>query len=279
MHFIIAIWGLLISLPSFSQYKILNKQRQRLNLEQLADSVSGAGVVLYGELHNDSITHVLQQDLAKLLLDRKDSSIILGGEFFEADDQIIINEYLSQLIEYRHLTREAKLWPNFEEDYKPLLDLSLSSGIPFIATNIPRRYASMVARFGMTALDGIDKKALQWITPLPFEVDTSLPGYKAFYEMGHGGGMDPEKMIYAQAIKDATMAHFIEQNLNKGELFLHVNGAYHSNHYEGIYWYLKKKNPEINISTISTVYEGDSWEFIADFIIVVPRPEKEEGQK
>ena len=81
----------------------------------------------------------------------------------------------------------------------------------------------------------------------------------------------------AQAIKDATMAHFILENLEEGNIFLHLNGAYHSNNDEGINWYLRyySESP-LEIMTISTV-EQESAESLqgenhglADFIIVVP---------
>jgi hypothetical protein len=49
------------------------------------------------------------------------------------------------------------------------------------------------------------------------------------------------------------MAHFILKNYAKGQLFLHFNGAYHSDNYEGILWYLKQAQPAMNYITISTV--------------------------
>lgn len=84
-----------------------------------------------------------------------------------------------------------------------------------------------------------------------------------------------ENMPKAQAIKDATMAHFIVQNARKGELFLHFNGSYHSNNFEGIVWYLKKYNPALKIATITMVEGEDGVQFtpdnlgLANFIIVI----------
>ena len=51
----------------------------------------------------------------------------------------------------------------------------------------------------------------------------------------------------AQAIKDATMAHFILENWEKGKTFIHYNGSYHSDNFEGIVWYLKQENPNLYI--------------------------------
>jgi hypothetical protein len=80
----------------------------------------------------------------------------------------------------------------------------------------------------------------------------------------------------AQAVKDATMAHFVLANWSKGKLFIHYNGSYHSSNFEGIVWYLKKFNPELIIATIETVQQDDIDKMekesnsIASFIIAIP---------
>jgi uncharacterized iron-regulated protein len=81
-------------------------------------------------------------------------------------------------------------------------------------------------------------------------------------------------MAKSQAVKDATMAYFILKN-KKGP-FLHFNGSYHSQNYEGISWYLKKGDPNLKIATIHSV-EQDSIDKLeeankntADFIICIP---------
>lgn len=89
---------------------------------------------------------------------------------------------------------------------------------------------------------------------------------------GHGGSNLPK----AQAIKDATMAHFILQYYQNGSLFIHFNGAYHSDFYEGILWYLKKNRPELKYATITTVSQKNIGQLEAehlgraDYIICVP---------
>jgi uncharacterized iron-regulated protein len=81
----------------------------------------------------------------------------------------------------------------------------------------------------------------------------------------------------AQAIKDATMAHFILINLKKGAKFIHLNGAYHSDNFEGIVWFLRQANPELKILTISSG-EQDNIQKLedetigkADYIILTPK--------
>ena len=98
---------------------------------------------------------------------------------------------------------------------------------------------------------------------------------RAAISLRNGGHANPN-FPKAQAIKDATMAQFILENYEKGKLVLHFQGAYHSDNYQGIMWYLLQQNPDLNIVTISTkeqkeidVLDEES-ENIANFIIVVP---------
>ncbi|MDZ7755862.1 MAG: ChaN family lipoprotein [Rhodohalobacter sp.] len=124
-----------------------------------------------------------------------------------------------------------------------------------IATNIPRRYASAVYGGGLEVLDELSAEAKQWMMPLPVEVDTDLPGYQNMLEMAQGhGGMN---IVYAQAVKDATMAHFILTNLEENSRIFHLNGSYHSNDYEGIVWYVKRDRPELRVLTINTIVVDD----------------------
>ena len=71
------------------------------------------------------------------------------------------------------------------------------------------------------------------------------------------------------------MAHRIVSELIINTTFLHFNGSFHSNYYEGIYWYIKQYRPETTIKTINTILvedinSVDKSEFeTADFILAV----------
>ena len=235
-------------------YKIFNKSGDEVSYEDMIDRLREANIVMFGEQHNNPICHWLQYEVTKDLFETKKSSLILGAEMFEADDQIIVNEYLKGQITDKSFEQEAKLWSNYKTDYKPLLDFAKTNNLEFIATNIPRRYASLVYSKGFEGLDSLSQDAYLLIAPLPITVDLELKCYKDILEKaeGHGG----ENLPYAQAIKDATMAYFILNNYKSGDLFLHFEGAYHSDNFEGIVWYLKKDKPKLDIVTISSVEQN-----------------------
>lgn len=255
-------------------YILYNSNGEKANYQQMLNEAKRADIVLFGELHDNPICHWLQLELTKDLYQEKKDKLVLGAEMFEADDQIALNEYLQGKISEKTLKDEVKLWNNFVTDYKPLLDFAKKNKLNFVAANIPRRYANMVYSKGLAVLDSVDADAKKWIAPLPMKYDANLKCYKDIFESagGHGGDNLPK----SQAIKDATMAHFIMKNYNKGQLFLHYNGAYHSNYHQSIEWYLKQLNPNLKVFVISSTEQKDTSKLdeetngAGDYIICTP---------
>ncbi|RUA16198.1 MAG: iron-regulated protein, partial [Flavobacteriia bacterium] len=244
---------------------------KKVSYEKMLKSLEKKDMVLFGELHNNPIAHWLQYELTSDLYTKR--PLILGAEMVEADNQDELDAYLAGTIDYKALDSTARLWNNHKTDYAPLVDFAKDKKLVFVASNVPRRYASIVYKGGFEALDTLSVEEKSWIAPLPIAFDAELPGYQNILKMmgDHGS----PTLVMAQAIKDATMAYFILKNYQEGSLFLHYNGAYHSNDYEGILWYLKKDRPDLKYGTISTVTQDDVHKLedenkgIADFIICV----------
>jgi len=272
-YFLLAI--ILVSLAVQAQdkqgYQLYTKEGKKTTYDKLLKAAVGTDVLFFGEQHDNSLVHWLQLELTKDLAAKK--PLVLGAEMMEADNQKQLNQYLAGQIDQKAFDTLARLWNNHKTDYKPLVDFAKEKHYPFVATNIPRRYASLVYKQGFEALDKLTPEEKAWIAPLPIAYDAQLPGYKEMLAMagGHGGDNLPK----AQAVKDATMGHFIAQNLRPGTIFVHYNGSYHSDGFEGINWYLKKDKPGIKIITIAAVTQKDidklEAEFLnkADFILVV----------
>ncbi|MBS4012582.1 MAG: ChaN family lipoprotein [Bacteroidetes bacterium] len=256
-------------------YKIYDKDGNISDFQKMLDSSLKSDIILFGELHNNPISHWLQISLTKEIYAKKSDKLILGAEMFETDNQLILNEYLQGKITERNFKAEAKMWNNYDTDYKPLVEFAKNNNIPFVGTNIPRRYAALVHRQGFDALLGLEYDAMKYLPPLPVPYDAELPSYKTMLEMQGMPAHSNENLPKAQAIKDATMAHFILKNFSQGKVFLHFHGAYHSDNYEGIFWYLTQYGKKDNLITITTVEQDNLNELHelnkgkADFIIVV----------
>jgi len=260
---------------SFSQdkpaYVLYNKDGKKVKYSKMLNTVSGADILLFGEFHNNPIAHWLQLEVTKDLKEKR--SLILGAEMFEADNQEQLNAYLQGKITAKGFDSSARLWKNYPTDYAPLVNFAKANSIVFAATNIPRRYASLVSKRGFEVLDSLPANEKNWIAPLPIPYDPELPGYKTMLEMmkDHGSPNMPK----AQASKDATMAHFILKYYQPGSLFIHYNGSFHSENYDGIVWYLKKQQPDLKYATITVVSQKDINKLLdenknkADYIICV----------
>jgi uncharacterized iron-regulated protein len=254
-------------------FSLYTQEGEKISYDTMLDSLSKTNVVLFGEFHNNPISHWLQFEVVSDLKTSK-TNLAIGAEMFETDTQSVLNLYLKDSLTEPKFKEEARVWSNYSTDYRPLVELAKRDSIPYIATNIPRPYATSVYKNGgFSALDSLPKNELKWIAPLPIPFDINLSSYQNMLDMmgGHGG----EDLVKAQAIKDATMAHFILENLKPNQVFVHLNGSYHSNSFEGIYWYLKTYRENLNILTLTTVEQKNVHQLkeehkgVANFIIVV----------
>jgi len=260
-------------------YNLYDNEGKNVRYEKMIEKISAADVVFFGELHDNPVAHWLEYEITADLYKVAGDRLIMGAEMFEADNQLLLNEYLGSEYEADKFEAEVKLWKNYKTDYKPLVEFAKENKLPFIATNVPRRYASMVSRGGFEELDSLSAEAKRYLAPLPISYDPELKCYKDMMSMpgmpGMGARPNPN-FPRAQAIKDATMAHFIAVNLPAGKIFIHYNGAYHSDNYLGIIHYLKLYRPGIKVATISTVLQEDISDLeqenkgLADFIVVIP---------
>ena len=247
----------------FRSYQFFDKKSKTISPEKVMKKLADYDVVFIGEHHDNSINHWLEKKITEAIFNQKKGQIVLGAEMFERDNQKALDSYLAGKIDPKVLKDSIRLWKNYETDYKPLVDFAKYNKLKFIATNVPRKYASQTSKSGIESLNQLPENEKRWIAKLPIEVTLETPGYKEMKSL-MGDHVDELKLmnfISAQAIKDATMAESIFENLQAGKTFIHYNGDYHSKQYGGIYWYLKKKNPNLKIAVIS-VFESEKSELV-----------------
>ena len=256
-------------------YKVYSKEGKKSSYAKIVKALDGKKLVFFGELHDDPVAHWLEMEILKELYARHGNKLVCGSEMYERDNQKAVDAYLAGTYDEKQFRDSCRLWPNQSTDYQPMLDYAKENKIPWVATNIPRRYASQVFKKGLASLNQLSREDLRWICPLPFEVDTTLSQYKGLLDSEMHMGPD---FVYAQAIKDATMGWSISQHLNENEVFYHINGSYHSDFQQGILWYVNHydKLPYEKMLTIALVTQPEidklDPEYLgkADFIICVP---------
>jgi uncharacterized iron-regulated protein len=264
------------SKPAYELYKSNGKKAK---YDKMIKDLAKSDMVFFGEYHTNPISHWMQLEMSKSFFELKGKKLFFGAEMFESGNQLVLDEYLNGLYpEKKMLPEITQMWGNYQTDYKPLLEFAKENGLRFIATNIPRRYASMINKKGIDALKELSPEALAMIGPdLEKYFDPTVKAYAEMADMM--GGHVPPNMLNiqtAQAAKDATMAHFSLKNFNKGDLLFHFEGSYHSNYEQGIIWWINKIEPGLNIKSIATVTQSEWNELsedekatIANYIIVV----------
>ena len=278
---------LLTGLASFTlrgdrpAYRLFTAAGQPADYDQMIQELAQADVVLFGEQHNDALAHWLELQVAKDLLKlKKPGQLVIGMEMFERDVQPLVAQYAAGTLADTAFERQARPWPNYATDYRPLLQFVRENHVPIVGTNAPRPFAQAVARGSLKALEKLTAADRALLAPLPLKVDYDLPGYKNMAAMfggdskAHGGGA--QNIIQAQALKDATMAHFIQTSCSAGQTLLHLNGSYHSDHHDGIVAWLRQYAPKLRVKTLSVVTQEQLQQLekeqvtVADFVVVVP---------
>lgn len=230
-------------------YKVYDQQGKEVSDAQWMEALDQAEVIFFGEEHDNVISHWLQQELYKKLAGKR--PVVVGLEMIERDQNAELQSFMKGDISYDQLSDSIKLWNNFSTDYLPIVESAKADGNAVVGTNIPRRYASMVFKKGMESLDTLSDLEKSWMAPLPIPYDATLPGYVNMLTMM--GDHASETFPMAQAVKDAAMAYFTTTNMKPNTSFLHLNGSYHSDNYEGILWYMNQYRPNTKMLTITTV--------------------------
>ena len=277
--FLILVSLLLFTDTAVAQEKkpfvIYNQNGEKVSYADLLRSTSGSDVVLFGEAHNSAMIHWLEYELiADLFV--KENNLGIAMEMLSGDQQVSINNYLDDNINLSQLQNEIDLWPNFRTDYLQVLDFAKENELTLIGSNAPQQIAlNVYKKGGFAYLNKLSEEELAFLPPRPIPFDPKLPAYKRMKKMmGPHGSND---IVKAQALKDATMAHHLVNLANEKDLVVHLNGKYHSDDHEGIFWYLEKYRPELKVQTISMVNQTDIFSLKekhqdkADFIICIDK--------
>lgn len=239
-------------------YVLVNGKGRQVKMERLKEEMDDYQIIFFGEEHDNVVAHQLTLELLQHLneeLKEDQAKLSFALEMFERDQQAALDSLQKDFFSLAELENHTRVWSNYRTDYRPLIAYCLDQNIPIVASNITREYASFLFKNGREELKkkvGVDTA---YLCDLNFQVDTMLSQYAALKEMAVH--MNALNFIEAQAIKDATMARSIVEELQEGRTVFHLNGCYHSDYHQGILWYVQKRMKKVKALTISVVsYDG-----------------------
>lgn len=279
----IGLYLLTLSLATFAQedmgshYKIYDtRTKQIITFDKIIIDMADADVLFFGEEHNDSAAHHLEDKIFRALHAQYGEKVVLSMEMFETDGQLVLNEYLANTIDEARFSRDIRLWNNYK-DYRPMIEYAKQNKIPVIAANPPRRYVNLVTRRGMRSLDSLSKDAKKYLPPLPYDTLSGRYREKFMDIMKGSPGSSSQNIYYSQSLWDAGMAYSIYSFLkkNKRKKVFHCVGGFHTEEKLGTTAQLQMRNRKLKILNISSFrdpsFNNPDWEKFSsrgDYIII-----------
>lgn len=258
-----ALWLLLAPVahaqePPSGWLQAYRDRSEAVTWPELIDQLVQADVVFLGEQHGDPATHRLELATLQALHRHLGSTrpVVLSLEMFETDTQRWLDQYLAGRLGEIVFHLATRPWPNYDRDYRPLVDYARAHAIPVVAANAPRPIAASVGRRGEIALDRLSPEDRQWVAR-PDRYERGAPWRRFEAVMRHHPGLLAEgrwRMYQAQSVKDATMARSIARTLDQGRpLVLHVQGRFHSDHGHGVPAYLSRLRPQTRLQVVTAI--------------------------
>lgn len=286
------------TIPRVGEYRVFAGTGEPASLDAVVAAMADREVVFIGESHDDLTGHHVELELltrAFAAFGAEESRpITLSLEMFERDVQYVVDEYLHDQITEDQFRKSGRPWPEYETDYRLMIELAKEHGLAVVAANAPRRYANRVTRLGRDALLDLSPQALASLPPLPYGMPS--PRYReqfqqamvdAMQEMrdrcptppamaramnpdsagpampmrSHAMASDP---MHAQALWDASMAFSISEHLMQqpDALVLHMVGSFHVEGGTGTPEHLARYRPGTStmIVVIRPVEDFDSFD-------------------
>ncbi|MDS1871000.1 ChaN family lipoprotein [Vibrio vulnificus] len=254
---------------SFYDYQLYSPEGTALSLQQLPQSVQNADVILIGEWHTHAGVHRFQTDLLKTLSTQH--RVALSMEQFTRDKQTIVNQYLAGEIGEQVLIQQGNAWPNYESDYRPLIELAKSQQMDVIAANAPKSTVRCIGRQGLAYLDKLNQEERGYLAS---EINTGESEYKSKFmaSMHHGKPEQTEKQFAAQVTWDETMAESIVnyRQQHPNTQVIHVAGKFHIEQGLGTAHSILRRDPYLKVVVISPVSSVD--EQGSDYQLLVLEP-------
>ncbi|MDD9156342.1 ChaN family lipoprotein [Aliivibrio sp. S4TY2] len=240
-------------IASFYDYQLLSPAGSLLSLNNLPQEIVEADVILVGEWHTHAGIHRFQTDLFKQL-SATNLKLALSMEQFSRDKQTVVNEYLTGGIGEQTLISDANAWPNYESDYRPLIEIAKKEERDVIAANAPKSIVKCIGQQGIRYLDKLDIDETSWLAT---NIDLADSPYKSKFlsSMHHGDEEQTQKQFAAQMTWDVTMAESIVNYLTshpKAQV-MHIAGKFHIENGLGTAAQITKLNPKLNVVVITPI--------------------------
>ena len=282
---------------TYVPHRVYDTKRKRFtDFESMLADITSADIAFLGEQHDDPGTHRLEAATLEGLARRR-SNVVLALEMFERDVQPQLDRYLAGTLAEKEFVATSRPWPRYATDYRPMVEFAKLWKWPVIAGNIPRKYASLIARGSFTALDTLSA-ASRAFAAKQFSCEHDEYWDRFAKEMGDMSSHGPEaakqsvdekaaaldKIYQSQCAKDETMGESIAAAYNAAPpraLVVHVNGSFHSDYRLGTAERARRnlKDKRIVVVNFAPVADldaanADELRKVGDYVVFTLAPKK-----
>jgi len=235
--------------PIYVPVRVVDARVGRVvDVEAVLADMARSDVTFIGEEHDDPNTHRVERVLVEGLA-RRAANVVLAMEMFERDVQEPLDHFQMGHIDEADFLRDARPWPRYATDYKPLVDAAVAAHWPVVAANVPRAVAADVAASGFSVLSSKYQDRRDWFAG-DRHCDASGTDFRRFREAmrdhetpgaGAASAASTEHYFDAQCLKDETMAESIARahtaaafGADHPPVVVSVNGSFHSDYRGGL---------------------------------------------
>lgn len=198
--------------------------------EDVVADMASADVVLFGEMHGHELGLAVARELWEdILVSSPDA--VLAMEFYERDQQIALDDYLSGVTNREQFEKAArKDKGNNPAGHIGMIEAAKDAGRPVIAANAARRYVTMARKEGYDRLGELSELQ-KGMFDLP--IGDQEGGYKDRFmkwmgePVGHDNSDVAKGMFRGQSVWDATMGASVAQGTRMGSPVGLVVGLFH----------------------------------------------------
>lgn len=249
-----------------------------IDLAGLVAELAQCDVVVLGEIHDNDAGHALQHDVVRALVDAG-RDVAVSMEMFERDVQGALDDYLAGRITEAAFLAGSRPWKNYQQHYRPVVELARERGLPVLAANVPSAVARQVATSGEIPADHPAWRARSSAAPEDDywrRFQATMAGH-----MGNDSAGALRRFYASQCLKDDTMAETVADWLDchnhRPAVVVHLCGHFHSDFGDGTVARLRARRPLARIAVLSMRQRSEQPEKkeaadrdVAHYIAVVP---------
>ncbi len=274
---ILFIWTISLT-SSFADKLVLNeievlKADKTLYFNEFLLELSEADVIIVGEYHNQLASHLLQQEILRLLANQK--NLVVGVEWFSVVQQENINSYLNGEVTTFEFLQISEYINNWGFDFRllaPTFALVKQHNIPLLGLNAPKEVTRKISTKGLQALDANVRSIFP--DPLYAQSEKYDNFLRNFFESRKRFSKERiNRMLIIQSVWDQTMAQtakiFLQNNPNYQLLIF--TGMVHAGKGQGIADVLQQMLPDKKIITIGNGQFTGFKEEDFDYYVLTPK--------